>query len=40
MELFDQCRNLIPIFSIEGHQEKTDERRRALSFLPPIWISM
>ena len=29
VELFDQCRNLIPIFSIEGHQEKTDERRGA-----------
>ena len=27
MELFDRHRNLIPIFSIEGHQEKTDERR-------------
>jgi len=27
LELFDQYRNLIPIFSIEGHQKKTDERR-------------
>jgi len=27
IQLFDKCRNLIPIFSIEGHQEKTDERR-------------
>lgn len=27
--LFDKHRNLIPIFSIEGHQEKTDERRGA-----------
>ena len=26
-ELFDQCRNLIPIMSIEGSREITDERR-------------
>lgn len=29
MKLFDRHRNLIPIFSIEGHQEKTDARRGA-----------
>jgi len=29
IRLFDQYRNLIPIFSIEGHQQKTDERRGA-----------
>lgn len=29
IKLFDKHRNLIPIFSIEGHQEKTDERRGA-----------
>ncbi len=29
IQLFDRHRNLIPIFSIEGHQEKTDERRGA-----------
>ena len=29
IQLFDQRRNLVPIFSIEGHQEKTDERRGA-----------
>lgn len=29
IQLFDKCRNLIPIFSIEGQQEKTDERRGA-----------
>ena len=29
IRLFDQHRNLIPIFSIEGHQQKTDERRGA-----------
>lgn len=29
IRLFDQCRNLIPIFSIEGHQQKTDARRGA-----------
>lgn len=29
IQLFDKCRNLVPIFSIEGHQEKTDERRGA-----------
>ncbi|MBQ8619145.1 MAG: radical SAM protein [Clostridia bacterium] len=27
LTLFDRHRNLIPIFSIEGHQEKTDARR-------------
>jgi len=27
IRLFDQHRNLIPIFSIEGHQQRTDERR-------------
>jgi MoaA/NifB/PqqE/SkfB family radical SAM enzyme len=27
MKLFDQSRNLIPVFSIEGHQNKTDDRR-------------
>ena len=27
IELFDQKRNLLPVFSIEGRQEKTDERR-------------
>ena len=27
--LFDQCRNLIPIISIEGSKEQTDERRGA-----------
>ena len=26
-ELFDQCRNLIPVMSIEGEKEITDERR-------------
>ncbi len=25
--LFDKCRNLVPIMSIEGNKEKTDERR-------------
>ena len=29
LKLFDRHRNLIPIFSIEGHQEKTDKRRGA-----------
>ena len=29
ISLFEQHRNLIPIFSIEGHQQKTDERRGA-----------
>lgn len=29
IKLFDRHRNLIPIFSIEGHQDKTDERRGA-----------
>ncbi|MBQ7887367.1 MAG: radical SAM protein [Clostridia bacterium] len=29
IRLFDKHRNLIPIFSIEGHQEKTDSRRGA-----------
>ena len=29
IQLFDKYRNLVPIFSIEGHQEKTDERRGA-----------
>ncbi len=27
IRLFDSCRNLVPVFSIEGHQEKTDARR-------------
>lgn len=27
IELFDQCRNLVPIFSIEGQEDTTDERR-------------
>lgn len=27
IDLFDRCRNLVPVFSIEGHQEKTDKRR-------------
>lgn len=27
MDLFEQCRNLVPVFSIEGHKEKTDIRR-------------
>ena len=27
MDLFDQCRNLIPVISIEGNREKTDSRR-------------
>ena len=27
LELFDKCRNLIPIMSIEGNRELTDERR-------------
>ncbi len=27
MKLFDKSRNLIPVFSIEGHQTKTDDRR-------------
>lgn len=27
IEILDKHRNLIPIFSIEGHQQKTDERR-------------
>ena len=27
LELFDRCRNLIPIMSIEGDRERTDERR-------------
>lgn len=27
LNLFDHYRNLIPVFSIEGHQEKTEERR-------------
>ncbi|MCR5121366.1 MAG: radical SAM protein [Ruminococcus sp.] len=27
LELFDKCRNLIPIMSIEGDRERTDERR-------------
>ena len=27
MELFDQCRNLVPVISIEGNKEKTDSRR-------------
>lgn len=26
-ELFDKHRNLVPVFSVEGHQEKTDTRR-------------
>ena len=29
MELFDQCRNLVPVISIEGNREKTDLRRGA-----------
>ena len=29
IDLFNEHRNLIPIFSIEGHQEKTDDRRGA-----------
>lgn len=29
IQLFDKYRNLVPIFSIEGQQEKTDERRGA-----------
>lgn len=29
LQLFDRHRNLIPIFSIEGHQKKTDARRGA-----------
>lgn len=27
LTLFDESRNLIPVFSIEGHQAKTDDRR-------------
>lgn len=27
LELFDRCRNLIPVMSIEGNREMTDERR-------------
>lgn len=27
LQLFDRCRNLVPVFSIEGNEEKTDERR-------------
>ena len=27
LELFDKCRNLIPIMSIEGDRQRTDERR-------------
>ncbi len=27
MELFDRCRNLVPVISIEGDREKTDSRR-------------
>lgn len=27
LQIFDQCRNLVPVFSIEGNEEKTDERR-------------
>ena len=27
LKLFDKHRNLIPVFSIEGHKEKTEERR-------------
>ena len=27
MELFDKCRNLIPVISIEGNRDKTDSRR-------------
>lgn len=27
LELFDSCRNLVPVFSIEGHKDKTDSRR-------------
>ncbi len=36
-ELFDKCRNLIPIMSIEGEREITDARRApgdGLHFLP------
>lgn len=29
IELLDKHRNLVPVFSIEGHQEKTDARRGA-----------
>ncbi|MCD8160302.1 MAG: radical SAM protein [Clostridiales bacterium] len=29
LQLFDQARNLVPIFSIEGDAQKTDERRGA-----------
>lgn len=29
LQLFDRCRNLVPVFSIEGQEEKTDERRGA-----------
>ena len=29
LELFDKCRNLIPVMSIEGSRELTDERRGA-----------
>ncbi|MBQ8400526.1 MAG: radical SAM protein, partial [Clostridia bacterium] len=29
IELFDTYRNLVPVFSIEGHKEKTDTRRGA-----------
>ena len=29
LELFDKCRNLIPVMSIEGSREMTDERRGA-----------
>ena len=31
--LFDRCRNLIPIMSIEGEKQITDERRGTMSFL-------
>lgn len=27
MDLFERCRNLVPVFSIEGHKDKTDIRR-------------
>ena len=27
LQLLDRCRNLVPVFSIEGNEEKTDERR-------------
>ena len=27
LQLFDRCRNLVPVFSIEGNEAKTDERR-------------